>query len=337
MRVVVTGAGGLIGHAVSVALLRRGDQVRAIDNDARGRWFGPGGSTRSRFESLGELGAELHPKNFRDALEAVSGSDAIVHCASQPSHDFSRTHPLEDSQVNYMGTVELLEAARKAGARFVFLSTNKVYGDFINSLCFERVGLRDQPDNALLVERGIDEFFPIDRSRHTPFGVSKLAADVMVQEYARTFGLSTVSFRCGCLTGPENSAVELQGFLGYLVRSAVTRKPYTVYGYEGYQVRDTISADDVASAIMAWLDEPKDALVYNLGGGPRSARSIREIFNLLAELGHPVEWQPGPARLGDHRWWVTDISRFRADYPNWSPKDDVEELIREMVRREQGR
>jgi CDP-paratose 2-epimerase len=338
MKILVTGAGGLIGSTFAEMAHERGHHVVGIDSDQRGRWFGHQGSVHWRIRELGEQGITVLRDDFRIRLSAVQGRDLIVHCASQPSHDYSRSHVIQDSEVNYMGTVELLEATRKLSPKaiFVFLSTNKVYGDAINSAEFTIQGERIVPTAADVYEHGLGESFDIDQSLHTPFGVSKLSADLMVQEYRRTFGMTTVSFRCGCLTGKSGTPVELQGFLGYLVKCAVSGKTYMVYGHEGYQVRDNIAAEDVADAILRYAAEPKGA-VYNLGGGPENAVSIREAVAYLRQKGFDfeVDWS-GLARLGDHAWWVTDTRAFERDYPGWTRKS-VWSVIDEMVSRELGR
>lgn len=270
-------------------------------------------------------------KDFRAHPELVRGADLVVHCASQPSHDLSREQPLEDSSLNFMGTVELLEATRKYApdAVFVFLSTNKVYGDRVNRLRFRQVDARYELDEAgtgVTPWFGVSESLSIDSSLHTPFGVSKTAADLMVQEYRSCYGMKTASLRCGCLTGPTGSAVELHGFLGYLVKCAVTGKPYTIYGYGGLQVRDNLAASDLASAILMYGDDPKGG-VYNMGGGRENSISVLEAIGYLAKRGFTMPLKHGPERLGDHRVWITDDRKFQADYPEWEKRSNVYETI----------
>lgn len=339
MRLHVTGIGGLIGSAVAEAALCRGWQVSGVDSDARGRWFGPNGSTAWRLRELLSLGAEVANEDFRERPAYwVKDADLVVHCASQPSHDFSRENVHEDSAVNYMGTVELLETVRAHApeASFVFLSTNKVYGDFPNMLAYERTGRRLVPDDVYA--NGFDEITPLEPVLHTPFGVSKLAADLMVQEYRKCFGLKTVSLRCGCLTGKTGSAVEAQGFLGYLVRSAVRGERYTIYGHEGYQVRDNIDADDVASAIFAVAEDDPGETIFNMGGGPQNSVSVLEAIDYLrTRHGCSFPVTHGAARLGDHRWWITDTSKFEKRYHAWKRQKTVWQTLDEMVMAERDK
>jgi CDP-paratose 2-epimerase len=346
MKILVTGAGGLVGSAVSLLASSLGHSVVGFDSDARGRWFGSSGSVDWRLDELKSRGVKVVRSDFR-LVENVDHFDAIVHCASQPSHDFSRDHVIEDSSVNYMGTVVLLESARKSKHNpvFVFISTNKVYGDRINSLKFFSNGLRFTPSvevEGVSSVFGVNEKFNIDASLHTPFGVSKLAADLMVQEYRRCFGLKSVCFRCGCITGAGGSAVELHGFLGYLVKVAVSGGTYRIYGHGGLQVRDNISADDLASAILLYIDNPIGD-VYNMGGGPENSVSILETMKYLRSKGLRFSVVNEPPRLGDHKWWITDTAKFERDYPAWKKQKSVWRVIDEMVecelsrRRSEGR
>jgi CDP-paratose 2-epimerase len=330
VKLLVTGCGGLIGSAVAELALSRGWVVTGIDGDFRGRWFGVAGSVEWRLRELASRGVRVIHDDFRHHIDKVKGMDAIVHCASQPSHDYSRSHVVVDSAINYMGTVQLLEMCRTLcpQASFVFLSTNKVYGDRVNTWNYSVQGERFVPDEDVWHSEGVDEGLSIDASLHTPFGVSKLAGDLMVQEYRRCFGLKTVTLRCGCLTGKNGSPVELQGFLGYLVRCAVQGKPYTIYGHEGYQVRDNLDADDLAEAILLAAQDPKDC-VYNMGGGPENAVSVNEVIQYLKDKGCRFEVKHGPARLGDHRWWVSDYRKFQRDF-GWKPKKGVWAVIDEI-------
>lgn len=326
-KIYVSGIGGLIGSTVAEICLERGDLVFGAESNARGRWFGESGSVAWRVAELEAKGVIVERRDFRDRLSMVKGMDVIVHCASQPSHDLSLSQPVEDSDLNFMGTLRLLEATRKYAphAVFVFLSTNKVYGDRINQLAYRRVDDRYEIDEAATGVTpwfGVSEEFSIDSSLHTPFGASKTAADLMVQEYRRCYGLKTVSFRCGCLTGPMGSAVELHGFLGYLVKCAVSGQPYTIYGYDGLQVRDNLAATDLASAILMYADNPKGG-VYNMGGGRDNSVSVMEAIYYLQRKGFTMPLRHGPERLGDHRHWITDTRKFEADYPDWYRKESV--------------
>jgi CDP-paratose 2-epimerase len=337
--IYITGIGGLVGSAVAERALGLGYRVSGSESDARGRWFA-GGSVGWRVTELEAKGVEVFRRDFRvRPEEAVKGADVIVHCASQPSHDLSKEQPVEDSALNFMGTVELLDAARlyAPGAVFVFLSTNKVYGDRVNKFRYRQVGDRlelDEAGTGLTPWFGVSEEMSLDASLHTPFGASKAAADLMVQEYRRCYGLQTVSLRCGCLTGPTGSAVELHGFLGYLVKCAMRGNPYTIYGYGGYQVRDNLCASDLAQAILTYAENPKGA-VYNMGGGRANSISVLEALKYLKKLGHSMPTLHGPQRLGDHKWWVSDLRRFQGDYPGWKPETDVYETIDSIAQRYQ--
>ena len=336
MRLYITGVGGLVGSAVAELAMARGMSVTGVDADYRGQWFGKDGSVSWRLEELQKMGATIIRDDFRRQIHELKGHDAIIHCASQPSHDFSRTNVVEDSAVNYMGTVELLEGYRTTipNASFVFLSTNKVYGDRINTWNYTVEGLRYVLDEDNCHADGVTEDLSIDQSMHTPFGVSKLAADLMVQEYGACFGLKTVTLRCGCLTGKSGSPVELQGFLGYLVRCAVEGKPYTIYGHGGYQVRDNLAAEDLAEAILLCVKDHKER-VYNMGGGPSNSLSVLEAIDYLKNKGLDFEVKNGPPRLADHKWWISNTRRFQRDH-GWEPKKSVWSTIDEMVERKRS-
>jgi len=344
MRVLVTGVGGLVGSAFAELAHARGHEVVGVESNARAGWFGWAASVDWRVAELRHLGVRVVWGDFRRHLGLVRGVDAVVHCAGQPSHEFSLGHAVEDFDINAVATISLLEAVRHHApeAAFVFLGTNKVYGDRVNSMNYFVEDTRLQPDpfsfSAGVSAHGVNEDFPLDASLHTPFGVSKLAADLMVQEYSRSFGLKTACFRCGCITGRSGSAAELHGFLGYLVKRAVAGMMYRVYGHQGRQVRDNLAAEDLAEAILAWLARPVSG-VYNMGGGPGNSVSVREAVNYLREdkgLGFAVDWT-GPPRLGDHVWWITDTSRFESVYTEWKRTRSVQEMLDEMVRCEQGR
>lgn len=336
-KLFITGCGGLIGSAVADLGISEGYKVIGIDSDARGSWFGKAGSVYWRMLELNGAGVDVRSLDFRspEALKLVRGADVVVHCASQPSHDLSVKQPVEDAALNFMGTVELLEATRRYApeAVFVFLSTNKVYGDRVNHLPYRIEGDRYElvsGETGVEPFHGVSEEMSMDSSLHTPFGASKAAADLMVQEYRRCYGLRTVTLRCGCLTGPTGSAVELHGFLGYLVKAAVSGTPYTVYGYEGLQVRDNLAASDLARAILMYAENPKQG-VYNMGGGRENSISIREAVEYLAERGYTMPLKHGPERLGDHRVWITSTKKFRTDYPEWKITKDVWGIIDDMV------
>ncbi len=339
MKIYITGIGGLIGSTVAEEALKRGHKVWGTDCNNRGKWYGEKGSVTWRLQELFAKGATIYSEDYRERLGLVGGADLVVHCAGQASHDWSREHVITDFKVNALGTVELLETTRNLSPKavFVYLSTNKVYGDRVNTWDYERFEERLYPSELGVRFAGIDESFPVDDSLHTPFGVSKLSADLMVQEYRRCFGLKTVNFRCGCMTGPGGTAVELQGFLGYLVKTAVEGGHYAIYGHEGYQVRDNIDAGDVADAILCYAANPKGA-VYNMGGGPQNSISIREAVDYLMDhhgLCFSVSYT-GAARVGDHKWWITNTQRFEQDYPEWTRKP-IKEIIDALVVSERSR
>jgi CDP-paratose 2-epimerase len=257
-----------------------------------------------------------------------------VHAAAQPSHDWAASDPETDFAVNATGTLHLLEAARRHApdAPFVFLSTNKVYGDRPNQLPLEEAETRLGLPSSHPYARGIDTTMSIDASTHSIFGVSKTAADLLVQEYGRYFGMPTACFRCGCLTGPNHAGARLHGFLSYLLRCTVTGEPYTVYGYGGKQVRDNIHSADLVRALDAFRHRPSAAAVYNLGGGVESNCSMLEAIALCESVaGRRLDWTlSDEARLGDHRWWVSDLEPFRRDHPEWGLTYDVASILREM-------
>lgn len=335
-RVYVTGIGGLVGSAVARELAAHQWTVSGCDNNARGAWFGGAGSVQWRIDQLRKEGVEVDDGTVIGTVHKLKGVEAIVHCAGQPSHDYSVKEPLEDTEANYISTLFMLEYLRQhnKGASVVFMSTNKVYGDRVNQCHYSQQGDRFVPvtTSRWICANGVNELCSTDGCRHTPFGVSKLAADLMVQEYWLRYRIPTVCFRCGCITGSERSAVELHGFLGYLAKCAATGQKYTVYGHRGLQVRDNLSADDLAKLTRIWLDGPVPG-VYNVGGGLANSLSVREAVNMLrTEFGckFEVDWH-GPARYGDHMWWVSDMTCLNAVYPMWRPRIGVKEMLNAMV------
>jgi CDP-paratose 2-epimerase len=340
-RVLVTGSSGLIGSAAVEYYDHRGALVHGVDNNMRATFFGPAGDTRWNLERLRSVTSRFvhHDLDIRDR-EAVfelfrrNDFDLVIHCAAQPSHDKAREIPFDDFEVNAGGTLNLLEATRqhRPEAVFVFMSTNKVYGDRPNELPLAE--LETRWDYALPEHSGgISEECRIDRSMHSLFGVSKLAADVMVQEYGRYFGLRTGVFRGGCLTGPHHTGVQLHGFLNYLVRVAAAGESYTVLGYKGKQVRDHIHSDDVIAAIDAFAREPRPGEVYNLGGGRANSVSILECFAMLeGRLGRPVTYSyVDEPRVGDHICYITDFSKFRRDYPDWRLTHSLDAIVDQIL------
>ena len=340
---IVTGSGGLIGAESVRHLVRQGFDVVGLENDMRARFFGTEASTAHVTESLQGRYAEFHSLevDIRDTagVERVFAKHAgdlevIVHAAAQPSHDWAACDPQTDFAVNANGTLNLLEATRRytPDATFIFTSTNKVYGDLPNHLPLVELDTRLELAEDHEYFGGIDTSMSIDRSTHSLFGVSKAAADLLVQEYGRYFHMPTVCFRGGCLTGPHHAGAQLHGFLAYLMKCTVTGAPYTVFGYGGKQVRDNIHASDVVHAFEAFHRAPRVAAVYNLGGGRASNCSMLEAIELCARIsGRELRWELSDhARVGDHRWWISDLRAFQADYPQWELRYTVEMLLREM-------
>ncbi len=341
-RCLVTGSSGLIGSEVALFFARQaGMAVHGIDNNQRAVFFGPPGDTRWNQRRLCQALPDFvhHEADIRDraailALVREVRPDVIVHTAAQPSHDRAAAIPFDDFDTNAVGTLNLLEAARQAcpEAPFIHMSTNKVYGDAPNRLdLVERPTRWDYADPAYA--HGIPESFPIDQSKHSLFGASKVAADVMVQEYGRYFGLPTCALRGGCLTGPNHSGVELHGFLSYLVKCNLEGREYRVFGYQGKQVRDNIHALDVARFMHAFYEAPRAGEVYNLGGGKENACSILEAFALAERFtGRAQRYTYVPeARAGDHVCYYSDLRKMRAHYPAWDLSRSLEQTIGEIV------
>jgi CDP-paratose 2-epimerase len=340
---IITGTGGLIGSESAAHFAREGFEVIGLENDLRAWFFGQEASTASTTERLqAELeGFRTVDLDIRDAegvmaVFARHGRDVgvIVHTAAQPSHDWAAGDPQTDFAVNANGTLNLLQAAREhcPDAPFIFCSTNKVYGDTPNRLPLIEGDLRLQLEPGHRYAAGIDTTMSIDNSMHSLFGVSKAAADLMVQEYGRYFDMPTVCFRGGCLTGPNHAGAKLHGFLSYLMRCTITGEPYTVFGYGGKQVRDNIHSADLVAAFDAFRRAPRAATVYNIGGGTESNCSMLEAIELCERIaGRRLEWQLGEEnRMGDHRWWISDLRPFRADYPGWELRYDVEAILSEI-------
>jgi CDP-paratose 2-epimerase len=346
-KAIVTGSGGLIGSESVEFLVEQGFDVIGLENDMRAAFFGPDASTRPVSERLAERYADAFrwiELDIRDAdgvdkvfADSARDLEVIVHTAAQPSHDWAASDPQTDFTVNANGTLNLLEATRrrKPDATFVFCSTNKVYGDRPNFLPLEERDTRlELPEDHEYYD-GIPTSMSIDDSMHSLFGVSKAAADLMVQEYGRYFGLPTVCFRGGCLTGPNHAGAELHGFLAYLMRCTVTGEPYTVFGYGAKQVRDNIHSADVVRAFAEFHRAPRTAAVYNLGGGRASNCSMLEAIQMCEQIaGRELNWElSDQARMGDHRWWISDLSEFQRDYPDWSLDYDVDAMLREIYER----
>jgi CDP-paratose 2-epimerase len=341
-KAIVTGSGGLIGSESVQHLVEEGWDVIGLENDMRAAFFGPDASTSRTTQRLVEAYPEFRSLDLdiRDAdgvlrlFERERAVELVIHTAAQPSHDWAATDPQTDFAVNANGTLNLLEAVRAhaPNATFVFTSTNKVYGDTPNRLPLVELDKRlDLPEDHEYYE-GIDTSMTIDTSMHSLFGVSKAAGDLMVLEYGRYFEIPTVSFRGGCLTGPNHAGTMLHGFLSYLMRCTVAGDPYTVFGYGGKQVRDNIHSADLVRAFLEFHRTPRAGAVYNIGGGRESNCSMLEGIELCEQIaGRPLDWRlSDEARMGDHRWWISDLRPFQADYPGWSLEYDVTAMLREI-------
>lgn len=340
---IITGSGGLVGSALVEDLIGYGWDVVGVDNDMRGRFFGDDASTepttKRLIEALPEFRAEDLDIRDADGLDRLFAENAgnielVVHTAAQPSHDWAAREPLTDFGVNATGTLNLLEAARKHAidASFVHISTNKVYGDLPNSLPLVELETRLDLPQSHRWYGGIDTTMSIDRSTHSLFGVSKAAADLLVQEYGRYFEMPTSSLRCGCLTGPAHAGTQLHGFLSYLMKCVITGTGYTIFGYGGKQVRDNLHGSDLSRACLAIHADPKPASVYNMGGGRGASCSVLEAISAAERIaGRELEYElSDQARIGDHRWWISDLAEFQADYPDWAPVHDVDSILREI-------
>jgi CDP-paratose 2-epimerase len=340
-KIFVTGSSGLIGSEVCVYFGERGFEVHGLDNNQRAVFFGPAGDTRWNQKRLSETisGFTHHELDIRDregVLKLMSEirPDVIVHTAAQPSHDRAAAIPFDDFDTNAVGTLNMLEAARRAcpESPFIHLSTNKVYGDLPNTIKLKELKTRWDYDDPQY-ENGIPETFSIDQSKHSLFGASKVAGDVMVQEYGRYFSMPTCCLRGGCLTGPNHSGVELHGFLSYLIKCNLEGREYKVYGYKGKQVRDNIHSEDVAAFIHEFSKSPRCGEVYNLGGGKKNACSILEAFEKAQVLsGQKQKYvYVDENRIGDHICYYSDLSKMKRHYPNWDITKSLDDIFKEIV------
>ncbi len=341
--VVITGSAGLIGSEAAQFFCRQGHRVIGIDNDMRRRFFGADASTRWKRDLLVRDYANYvhHDSDIRErsAIENIfreygSEIELVVHTAAQPSHDWAARDPHTDFTVNANGTLMLLEATRQFSpdAVFIFTSTNKVYGDRPNELPLVEQENRWEIDPSHQYRAGIDESMNIDSTKHSLFGASKVAADVMVQEYGRYFGMKTACFRSGCLTGPDHSGTQLHGFLSYLMKCVMTGTPYTVFGYKGKQVRDNIHSQDLVNAFDHFYRAPRVAEVYNIGGGRFCNCSMIEAIALCEEIaGKKLEWSYAETnRIGDHIWWISDITKFSEHFPRWRLQHDLRAILKQI-------
>ncbi len=339
--VLVTGSSGLIGSEVCIYFAKQGFTVNGVDNNQRAVFFGPAGDTRWNQKRLQDCisGFRHHEIDIRDrsgVLDLVKTvkPDVIVHTAAQPSHDRAAAIPFDDFDVNAVGTLNLLEAARQAcpESPFIHMSTNKVYGDLPNSIKLKELETRwdyDDPE----YQNGIPESFSIDQSKHSLFGASKVAGDVMVQEYGRYFNMPTCCLRGGCLTGPNHSGVELHGFLSYLVKCNLEKREYKVFGYKGKQVRDNIHSEDVADFIFNFARAPRCAEVYNLGGGKDNSCSILEAFQMVESLSgkKQIYTYVDQNRIGDHICYYSDLRKMKKHYPGWSITKTLADIASDIV------
>lgn len=339
--VLVTGSCGLIGSEVSVYFGQLGYPIVGVDDNHRAIFFGPEGDTSRSLERLRRdipsyrhAALDIRNREGIAALIAEVKPGLLVHAAAQPSHDRAAAIPFLDFEVNAGGTLNLLEAVRQSSPEtvFVHLSTNKVYGDRPNTIRMKELATRWDYDDTQY-ENGIAEDFSIDQSKHSIFGASKVAGDIMVQEYGRYFGIATACLRGGCLTGPNHAGVELHGFLSYLIKCNVERRLYKVYGYKGKQVRDNIHAHDVAVFIQRFAENPRIAEVYNLGGGKQNSCSILEAFAKAEALtGHPMHYEyRDENRAGDHVCYYSDLRKMELHYPGWSVTRSLDRIFEEIV------
>ena len=349
---IITGSAGLIGSQACDFFSEKGYKIIGIDNDMRAYFFGEGSSTKDSLESLKSKINDYEHYNIdiRDyqKLNEVfskysSDIDIVIHTAAQPSHDWAANEPLTDFSINATGTINMLEVTRLncPKATFIFTSTNKVYGDTPNKSPYiqERESRWECVDD-LGNPTSIDETMSIDNTKHSVFGASKVAADVMCQEYGKYFGMNVGIFRGGCLTGPNHAGAELHGFLSYLVKCIVNNKPYTIFGYKGKQVRDNIHSWDLVNMFWEFHQNPKQGEVYNAGGGRDNSTSILEAIdtiNRIAETNWSNYTISEQNRIGDHIWYISDLRKFRTHYPNWNITIDLEETIKQMVEFEKNK
>jgi len=342
--VIITGSNGLVGSESVNFFCEKGFDVVGIDNNLRKFFFGNESSTVWLKNKL--LKKNKNFKNFHIDIRNKIGIEKIfkkykkkivliIHCAAQPSHDYGKNNPVIDFSVNATGTLNLLEATKKYCplASFIFMSTNKVYGDNPNRLKILEKKTRWELNTDNKFFKGIDENFSIDNCTHSFFGVSKTYADLIVQEYGKNIGLKTVSFRAGCVTGPNHSGAKLHGFLSYLVKSSLYKKKYNIIGYKGKQVRDNIHSYDLVNCFWEFYKKPKKGEVYNIGGGRYSNCSVIEALNLVEELTNTpikkiITKKP---RVGDHIWYVSNLKKFKSHYPNWKQKYNTKKILEEII------
>jgi CDP-paratose 2-epimerase len=341
LKILVTGSGGLIGSEASEYFLKLNHNVVGIDNNMRMIFFGTGGDVRptikrlKKYKNYEHANIDITNRDLVDQVVSKFRPDAIIHCAAQPSHDKAADIPYLDFNVNANGTLNLLEAFRRSctnNSVFIHVSTNKVYGDRPNYL--DLVESEKRYDFASKeYEDGISENLSIDNCMHSLFGASKVAGDILAQEYGKYFNLNVGVFRGGCLTGPQHAGVELHGFLSYIIKCALLGNPYTIFGYKGKQVRDQIHCYDVISAFESFIKNPKKGEVYNIGGGKSNSASILEVIEMIQDIsGKSLDYSYSEnARAGDHICYYTDMTKFKKDFPEWNIKHSIRDIIREIV------
>lgn len=345
--VVITGSSGLIGSEAAEFFVNKGFNVIGIDNNFRSKFFGKKGSVLNRKKQL-ELLKNFKHFNFdirnkskiEEVFKKFKGKiKSIIHCAAQPSHDWAKNDPILDFEINATATVNLLITFKKfcPEASFIYVSTNKVYGDNPNKLKIVEKNTRFEINTkSKYYNNGIDETMSIDNCIHSLFGASKLSADLYVQEFGKNFNLNTVCFRGGCLTGENHSGVELHGFLSYIVKTFLLNKPYTIFGYKGKQVRDNIYSKDLINCFWEYIKNPMPGEVFNIGGGRKNSCSIIEIIEILKNTYNSSSklYVDNTNRVGDHIWWITDFSKFKKFYPNWKINYSLENIIHKIAKKE---
>ena len=345
--ILITGSGGLIGSAVSNYFLAKKIKVSGIENNQRKIFFGKNGDIKSNILQLNKnknfklIFMSILDKKNLEKIFRKNKFDLIVHTAAQPSHDWSASNPNLDFHINALGTLNILECVRKfsPSTKFIYLSTNKVYGDLINGFDYKELKQRFEVKEKKY-KNGFNENLSIDYSKHSPFGVSKLSGDLLVQEYGKYFNIKTCCLRAGCLTGENHAGVELHGFLSYLFKSSYYKKKYNIYGYKGKQVRDNLSSYDVSTIIFQlYNNPPKPGEVFNIGGGRDSNISILEAIEKCQSLTkNKFNYSYiNKARSGDHKFWITDMKKFRKKYPKWKLKYNIDDIFNQMLDYEKSR
>jgi len=342
--IIITGSTGLVGSESVDFFCKKGFDVIGIDNNLRSFFFGKEGSTEwvkkkllKRFNNFYNYNTDIRNLNslkkiFQKYKKNIS---LVIHCAAQPSHDYGKNFPILDFNVNATGTLNLLEMTKLfcPDAPFIFMSTNKVYGDNPNKLSLIEKSKRWEIKKSHINYKGINENFSIDSCTHSFFGVSKTYADLIVQEYGKNLGLKTVSFRGGCITGPNHSGAKLHGFLSYLVKTGISKKKYSLIGYKGKQVRDNLHSHDLVNCFWEFFKKPKYGEVYNIGGGRYSNCSILEALELVENIKkiNIKKEIIKKNRVGDHMWYISDTRKFRKDFPNWKQKYNTKRIIEELI------